>query len=336
MPVLISVVPAGQSIYSIQGTISCQTPELAIVDIITTGTMTDGWFFTKNISGNTITFAGAGTVPFTSAGAMFKVRFQLTAELTQGENAWVNIDNIILNEGLPFPTVTNGSITGTGGIILDLKANLQGPFDISDMKTDLNPWKLPNNQPYNASPWNYYGNESFAAVPNGDVVDWVLIELRETSGGAATAVPSTRIDRLAGLCLRDGSIVGTDGISNLISGVSVSQNLYVIIWHRNHLGIMSAVPLTLSGGIYPYDFTTSASKAYGSTQVNLGGGKFGMYSGDYNGDNTINTDDKAGWTNEAGNAGYFTGDFNLDSQVDNMDKNDNWLLNNSQTGSVPK
>ena len=141
--------------------------------------MTNGWVFSSSIDGNDITFAGAGTVPFTTSGAMFKVKFQLTGSLIQGENAWVHIDNIVLNEGFPAPTVTNGSITGTGGIILDLKANLEGPFNGTDMNTDLNPWMIPNNQPYNTSPWYYNGSESFAAVPNGDVVDWILVELRK-------------------------------------------------------------------------------------------------------------------------------------------------------------
>lgn len=336
MPVLISVVPAGQSIFSIQGTISCRSPELDIVDIVTSGTLTNGWTFTKNIVGNTITFAGAGSVPFTSAGAMFKVKFQLTPDLTQGENAWVNIDDIILNEGVPLPTITNGSITGTGGLILDLKANLEGPFEAGDMNTALNPWIIQNSQPYNVSPWSYGGSESFAAVPNSDVVDWVLVELRETAGSATTATPSARIGRQAGLLRKDGSIVGTDGISKLIIGVTVTQNLYVIVWHRNHLGIMSAVPVTESGGIYSYDFTTSAGKAYQNGQTNLGGGEYGMYAGNYNGDNQINDTDKTGWAVEAGLSGYYSGDFNMDSQIENNDKNEVWLQNNTQSGFVPE
>ncbi|RLD59060.1 MAG: hypothetical protein DRJ05_06995, partial [Bacteroidetes bacterium] len=337
MPVLISVVPAGQSIYAVQGTISCRSPELSIVDIVTTGTMTNGWTFSKNIVGNTITFAGAGTVPFTTSGAMFKVKFQLTPDLTQGENAWVHIDDIVLNEGFPLPTVTNGSITGTGGIILDLKANLEGPFDASDMNTDLNPWIIQNSQPYNISPWGYGGTESFAAVPNGDVVDWVLVELRETPGAASTATLATRIGRQAGLLLKDGSIVGTDGISNLIFGIAVTQNLYVIIWHRNHLGIMSSIPVTYSGGIYPYDFTTAISKAYGTNaQISLGGGEYGMYSGDADGNGNVHQNDiDIIWSVDAGKNGYYRGDMDINGEVNNQDKNDVWLPNIGELDNVP-
>jgi hypothetical protein len=336
MPVLISTVPAGQDVFSVQGTISFETPELLALDIITTGTMTDGWVFAKNISGNTISFAGAGVVSFNSPGAMFKVRFQLTGDLTNGENAYVNIDNIMLNEGLPLPLTVNGSITGTGGIILSLDALLEGPFSGTNMRTDLNPWLMPLNQPYNVVPWSYFGTESVGAVPNGDVVDWILVELRDAPGGPATATPATRVARQAGFVLRDGSIVATDGISNMIFGVSITNNLFVAIWHRNHLGIMSAVPLTFGGGLYSYDFTTAASQAYLSGQQNLGGGYFGMYAGDADGNGEVHQDDiDIRWSSEAGSSGYFGGDMDMNSQVDNLDKNEVWLSNLLLTDQVP-
>ena len=336
MPVLISAFPAGQTVYGIQGSISCEAPELEILDIITTGTLTAGWTFAKNIVGNTITFAGAGTVPITTSGAMFKVRFQLTPDLTDGENAWVNINDIVLNEGFPVPTLQNGSITGYGGIILNLTANLQGPFNGTDMNTDLNPWLIPNNQPYNTSPWSYGGSESFGAVPNGDVVDWVLVELRETAGGAATAIPATMIAQQAALILKNGNIVGTDGISNLVFGVTVFDNLYAIVWHRNHIGIMSSVPLVIGGGIYSYDFTTSLGQAYLNGQTSLGGGEYGMYAGDADGSGEVHQDDIDNvWTPAAGKNGYYQGDMDMNSDVNNQDKNNVWLPNVGESSDVP-
>lgn len=336
MPVLISVVPAGQEIFSIQGTISFLSPELAAVDIITTGTSTSGWAFAKNISGNTITFAGAGATSFTNPGAMFKVRFQLTGDLTNGEYAYVNINNILLNEGIPLPLTVNGSITGTGGVVVSLNAFLEGPYNGSAMSTDLNPWNLPLNQPYNAAPWSYPGTESVGAIPNANASDWILVELRDTPGGAATATPGTRIARQAGFILNSGRIVSTDGISNMIFGVSVTNNLYAIVWHRNHLGIMSAIPLTFGGGLYSYDFTTTASQAYLSGQINLGGGNYGMYAGDADGNGIINMDDiSIRWSSEAGNNGYHGGDMDMDGNVNNLDKNDVWLPNNTIGDQVP-
>ncbi|MCD4730930.1 MAG: Ig-like domain-containing protein [Bacteroidales bacterium] len=336
MPVLISTLPLGQSVQAIQGSISFESPELEAIEIIEAGTMTDGWNFAYVVTGNTINFAGAGITSFNTPGVMFMVRFQLTPDLTNGENAWVNINNITLNEGIPLPLTVNGSITGTAGVIVSLDAFLEGPFDVTDMSTDLNPSFIPNNQPYNVAPWSYAGTESVGAVPNGDVTDWVLVELRETAGGAATAIPGNRIARQAGFLLRDGSIVSTDGISNMIFGVGITNNLYVVLWHRNHLGIMSAIPLTLGGGIYSYDFSTAASQAYLSGQINLGGGNYGMYAGDADGNGEVHQDDiDIRWSNEVGGGGYFGGDMNMNSQVNNQDKNDIWLPNNTISDQIP-
>lgn len=116
LPITMSGLPLGKSVYSIQGTISYKSPELAALDIITTGTMSDGWTFSKSIVGNKITFAGAGTTNFIGPGTMFYIRFQTTANLTLGEVAFVNIDNILLNEGDPSARIQNGSITGSSPI----------------------------------------------------------------------------------------------------------------------------------------------------------------------------------------------------------------------------
>ncbi len=331
LPVNISDFPPGEDIYSFNGTISFETPELAVLDILP-GPQTAGWSFVKNISGSEITFACAGTSPMTTGGTLFKIQFQLTNDLTPGENAWVNIDNITINEGIPLTLNSNGSITGTSGLVLSLDVNLEGPFEGGTMRTDL---PIPNSQPYNTSPWSYSGSESAGVVP-GNVTDWILVELRDAPN-AALATPGNMIARKAAFLTNTGDVVGMDGVSNIIINAAYSDNLFVVIWHRNHLGIMSSVPVTISGGVYTYDFTTSATKAYGgaTAQVNLGGGEYGIYSGNYNGDNNINTADKTGWEDEAGASGYQKGDFNMDSQVDNNDKNEQWIPNNGKSDFVP-
>ncbi len=106
--------PIGQDVYSFNGTISFKTPELIALSIVP-GPQNAGWSMVSNVSGNQISFAGAGTSPITSAGVLFKVRFQLTPDLTIGEVAYVNFVEISLNEGVPLPITTNGNITGTEG-----------------------------------------------------------------------------------------------------------------------------------------------------------------------------------------------------------------------------
>ncbi|MGC8866527.1 MAG: hemoblobin-interacting domain-containing protein, partial [Bacteroidales bacterium] len=62
---------------------------------------------------------------------------------------------------------------------LDVRVYLEGPFDGTGMTTDLQQnGIIPLNQPYNTAPWNYSGTESVASVP-ANIVDWVLVELRD-------------------------------------------------------------------------------------------------------------------------------------------------------------
>jgi len=338
LPVLMSNLPPGQSVFSLQGTISYKTPELTAIDIVTTGTMTNGWSAVKVISGNQITFAIAGTTSFNTPGIMFKIQLQLNPELTAGEFAFANINNIMLNEGIPLPRTANGGITGATGFILNLNAYLEGPFNGTNMNTSLNSaGLLPLTQPYNVAPWSYSGTESVAVMPNANVVDWVLVELRDAVN-AGSATVGTRIARQAAFLLNDGSIAGMDGFSDLIITATITNNLFAIVWHKNHLGEMSAVPLTLVGGIYSYDFTTGSGQAFGDANAHkqLAVGKWGMFSGDGDANNIINATDKTGvWTPNAGKKGYLNADFNRNGQVSNVDKNDKWLPNQGKSCQVP-
>ncbi len=172
---------------------------------------------------------------------------------------------------------------------LDLTIFLQGAYTGSTtMSTSLNPEFLPLNQPYSGSPWNYNGTESVASIPNNQVVDWILVELRDAASANA-ATSGTKIAEKAGFLLSDGSIVETDGSSRLTFPVMISQNLYVVVWHRNHLGIMSSNALTKSGGFYSYNFSDDPSKIYGNSNGyfqldSADPGLWGMAGGDGNSD----------------------------------------------------
>ena len=99
--------------------------------------------------------------------------------------------------------------------INNLKVYLEGPFDESLMNTNLNSLGLiPLSQPYNTEPWNYSCTENVPEIPNPEIVDWVLIELRDAAD-AASANTATTIARRAVFLLNDGRIVGLDGSSRL-------------------------------------------------------------------------------------------------------------------------
>jgi hypothetical protein len=220
-------------------------------------------------------------------------------------------------------------------IVLNLKIFLEGPFYETEMNADLNTLNLlPLSQPYNTAPWNYPGTESVAAIPGNQIVDWVLIEGRDAPN-AASANQATAFARQAAFLLNDGTIVGLDGSSYIQFTHFLVESLFVAVQHRNHLSVLSASPLTETGGTYPYDFTISASQAYSDNQNNLGS-SFGMIGGNGDANSAIDLIDKTSvWMIEAGLQGYLFGDFTMDGQVNNQDKNDVWGGNLGKTSVLP-
>jgi hypothetical protein len=222
---------------------------------------------------------------------------------------------------------------------LDVKVFLEGPFNGAAMNTSINErHSIPLSQPYNVPPWNYSGSEVVFEIPDTTVVDWVLMELRETTGDASTATSSTMIARKAVFLLNNGSVCDLDGFGPVEFEVAVTDNLFVVIWHRNHLGIISASPLILSSGIYHYDFTTGVNQVYGGITAHkeIAAGIWGMVAADGDANGLINSDDKnLSWMTYAGLSGYYSGDFNMDVDINNQDKNDLWIHNSDYSEQVP-
>lgn len=237
-------------------------------------------------------------------------------------------DGEIIQQGGNFGTIETTEFY-MSGITLNATVLLEGPFDYWSyaMNTDLNQKGLiPLTQPFNLPPWNYNGTESVVSVPNFNIVDWVLVEIRETPGDASTATEQTIVARQAAFVHTYGYLVGLDGVSPLRFDIGVTDNLYLVIWHRNHIGIMSSQPVTASGGIYNYDFSIDVSQIYGGAagcKDILNTGVWGMAAGDMNADGQIDGLDKNTiWTPQAGSGSYLSGDINLDGQTDNSDKNE--------------
>jgi hypothetical protein len=222
-------------------------------------------------------------------------------------------------------------------IHLSLKAYLEGPFNGSEMNSELVLLAdFPLSQPYNTPPWNYNGTESVTEVPSG-TVDWILVELRDAQD-APSATPATMIARQAAFLMSDGNIRSTDGTSNQqFDNSTIQHSLFAVIYHRNHLAIMSANPLTESGGVYSYDFTSGTGQAYNGGQKEIAPVVWGMFAGDADASSSIDgTDKSAIWNVQAGKSGYRSGDLNLNGQTDNADKNDYWLPNLGQSSKVPE
>ena len=138
--------------------------------------------------------------------------------------------------------------------------------------------------------------------------------------------------------MNNGQVVDLDGSSNIQFEQTINQQLFVVIRHRNHLGIISAFPLAETNNVYQYHFTTSNEQAYGGSdsQIELSPGVWGMISGDGNLDGVIDNVDKTlTWTNNSGDAGYYLGEVTLNGNVNNQDKNLIWISNFGKISYIP-
>jgi len=230
-------------------------------------------------------------------------------------------------------------------LVLDIKVLLQGPYNplTNLMKTQLNTSGfIPLSQPFNSNPyavWYYTGTESVPAIPNAGVVDWVLLQLRDASQPDLASV-ATAVATCPAFLLKNGKVVDLDGSSLLyFDDAEILQNLYLVIFHRNHLGIMTSGAVPLGGpDAGTWDFSTASDRVYGGSlgYNQLEPGIWGMVSGDGNGNGQVSNDDKVDvWLPQSGSAGYKAGDFSLDGQVNNIDKVDYWRPNSGKSSQVP-
>ncbi|MFZ1290773.1 MAG: endonuclease [Melioribacteraceae bacterium] len=112
-------------------------------------------------------------------------------------------------------------------VSLQLIVNLQGAYSSGEMSTNLNNI-YPLQSPYSEDP------RIILERPIGnDIVDWVLVELRETFDGPAVASKSA-------LLRKDGRIVSDDGLNTVIKINANPGQYFIVVKHRNHLAVMSA------------------------------------------------------------------------------------------------
>ena len=158
-------------------------------------------------------------------------------------------------------------------------------------------------------------------------VDSIAIEVRD----ALTAGASTKRYTSPAWLLGDGTIRAPQDTARhyLELPDSVSGEYYVVLHHRNHLGIMSSTLVSCEGSASPilYDFTTAANKAYGADPMKgMGAGNtapFALYGGDGNGDGQVNSSDYNVFNPKfvSGATGYQASDWTLDGQVTSSDFN---------------
>lgn len=190
---------------------------------------------------------------------------------------------------------------------------------------------LPNNEPYTnlgyihtAGGGGEVANNSVLRTPNLNVVDWIVVELRDTVS------PATVLASRAALLLDDGNIVDLDGIKPVKFKYMEHRNYNVAIRHHNHLGIRTASKLFLSASPAKIVDFRSASLSIGSEYVLFGLNK-AMITGDANFDGSIDAFDSVIWEGDNGLFDDYSlnADYNLDGSVDAFDSVI-WELNNGR------
>ncbi len=168
---------------------------------------------------------------------------------------------------------------------------LGGPYDAgSDRMSDAlrNAGLLPLNEPYTALGYQHVGGGGEGTVAPvlaitgvNAIVDWVVVELRSAS------VPSQVLATRSALLQRDGDVVDVDGTSAVVFPVA-SGNYHVAVHHRNHLGIMSASPVAVSGTSVTVDLSNGGVPLFGGTAATQQvGSRRLLFAGDVNGNGQL-------------------------------------------------
>ncbi len=115
--------------------------------------------------------------------------------------------------------------------------------------------------------------------------------------------------------------VGTDGTATVMIPPSFNGSYYISVHHRNSIETITGSPVNFSGSTVNYNFTTSASQAFGNNMKQMVDGNWALYGGDANTDESIDGLDLIDVENSASlfDSGYILTDVNGDGVVDGFD-----------------
>lgn len=116
--------------------------------------------------------------------------------------------------------------------------------------------------------------------PFGNVVDWVFVELRDK------ADPSHIVQTRCGLLRQNGSVSGHNGFGDIIFNAP-QGDYHVSVRHRNHLGVMTAVPIALGSTGAMLDLRLPGTPTHGTEARVPLFGRSALWSGDVNADGAV-------------------------------------------------
>lgn len=160
-----------------------------------------------------------------------------------------------------------------------------------------------------------------ATTGSDAVVDWVRLELRSATD------PSLLVATRQALVLRDGTIVGGSGGSPVLFDVPSNASYFVVMRHRNHLGVMTASPIAFAPGITTaVDLRYASGSTFGTDARKTAGSVRLLWAGDVNADGSLkytgNGNDRdpilvriGGTVPTSTVSGYWAEDVNMDASV---------------------
>jgi hypothetical protein len=239
-------------------------------------------------------------------------------------------NDYISTAGIPAVDLTGEWKLSDPIYTMNITAFLRGPWNGTSMNTTLNAaGAIPLNQPYNITPFNYTGTESVASIP-ANVVDWVLIEHRKPTSGLPTdALVASISGRKAGFLLNNGSVVDLDGVTPISVQISKQGTGFLVVRHRNHLGVLSkGIPSNATGSLAnDYSLLANVYKPVGTASDPLvllsGGVEYGLWAGDANRNGSVNATDinLIRGAIAASLSGYQNSDVNLSNSINATDLN---------------
>ena len=225
-------------------------------------------------------------------------------------------------------TAMSSDLTGTNFFgKANITVFLEGPYNNAGAMTNGINAFLPLASPYDS--------KVAPSIP-ANAVDWIQVEIRDNA--AQNIVESAQ----SGFLLTDGSIVEPDGTPLLLK--NAKNTSHIAIKHRNHLGIMSAAPLSLATSVPTVNFADGTTSVYSNgpdAMYTESDGKFTLFGADGNNSGNVSASDFVLVFKPANGQPfdyYTTGraDFNLNGSISATDFVLIFKKNNSKLQQIPQ
>ncbi len=265
-----------------------------------------------------------------SIGAESSLAFELTFAPTEARDYSGSLE--ISSNDADNPIVST-PVSGTAfhpQLYARAKAFLQGPYQSGGSMEHNLAAVLPLTSPYNPE----HGVDALPDVAPHFIVDWVYLQLRTSATGPVEKSQSAFL-------LENGELADLAGNPVLVFAECSATDYYIILRHRNHLGIMSASAhtLALTPDAAPLIDLSLPGSVYGGNQAGVKQvepGVLAMVSGDADQSGSVLPSDlNLHWRVQTGLYGYLAADFDLSGAVLPSDLNLHWRLNTGLQSQIP-